>query len=119
MVHEHHARTHHFDLRLESGGVFKSWAVPKGIPAEAGVCRLALEVEDHDLEFGNFEGEIPAGEYGAGTIKIWDRGDYSPVEWSEGRIVFNARGRLMNGRFSLVRFRRGGPREWLLTKGRD
>src|SRR6187397_2116940 len=106
VVQEHHARTHHFDLRLEKDGVFKSWAVPKGIPSESGVRRLAVQVEDHALLFGGFEGEIPAGEYGAGAIKIWDRGHYSPVEWTVGKIVFDAMGSIMVGRFTLVRFHR-------------
>ena len=99
--------------------MFKSWAIPKGIPSEPGVRRLALQVDDHNLSFGGFEGDIPAGEYGAGTIKVWDRGDYTPVEWSDDDIVFIARGQRMTGKFSLIRFRRGGPREWLLIKGRD
>ncbi len=118
VVQEHHARTHHFDLRLEKDGVFKSWAVPKGIPTEPGVRRLALQVEDHDLPFGGFEGEIPAGEYGAGVIRIWDRGCYSPVEWADDKIVFDATGTVMVGRYTLVRFNRGGPSEWLLMKSR-
>lgn len=119
VVQEHHARTHHFDLRLEKDSVFKSWAVPKGIPSEPGVRRLALQVEDHELLFGEFEGDIPAGEYGAGTVKVWDRGDYSPVEWSDDRILFTVRGGRMKGRFSLIRFRHGDPRQWLLVRLRD
>jgi DNA ligase D-like protein (predicted 3'-phosphoesterase) len=115
VVQEHHARSHHFDLRLEKDGVFKSWAVPKGVP-EPGVRRLAIQVDDHALTFGDFEGEIPPGEYGAGNIRVWDCGDYEPVEWAADRIVFDAHGTKMSGRFRLVRFRRGGPSHWLLMK---
>ena len=71
VIQEHQARTHHFDFRLEKDGVFKSWAVPKGIPQEAGVRILAIQVDDHELPFGDFEGKIPAGQYGAGTVVIW------------------------------------------------
>jgi bifunctional non-homologous end joining protein LigD len=76
VIQKHEARTLHYDLRLEKDGVFKSWAVPKGLPEQAGIRRLAVQVEDHSLEFGDFEGEIPAGQYGAGTIEIWDRGSF-------------------------------------------
>lgn len=119
VIQEHHARTHHFDLRLEKDGVFKSWALPKGVPDKQGVRRLALHVEDHELQFGDFEGEIPPGEYGAGSIRIWDRGTYTPREWSEEQIVFDAHGAKMVGRFTLLRFRRGGPRSWLVIKHQD
>jgi len=118
VIQEHHARSHHFDLRLEKDGVFKSWAVPKGVPEEQGVKRLALQVEDHDLAFGDFEGQLPPGEYGAGSIRIWDRGNYTPLEWTAHRIVFEAHGKIMVGRYTLIRFERGGPREWLLMKSR-
>jgi bifunctional non-homologous end joining protein LigD len=91
---KHHARTLHYDLRLEKDGVFKSWAVPKmGLApiTTIGACpifgdsarRLAIQVDDHDLEFGDFEGEIPAGEYGADQVEIWDRGTYESASWSD------------------------------------
>lgn len=119
VVQEHHARTHHFDLRLEKDGVFKSWALPKGVPEESGVSRLAIQVADHELTFGDFEGEISPGKYGAGKIRIWDRGSYAPLEWTTARIVFDVHGVKMAGRFTLIRFRRGGVRDWLLTRSRE
>jgi bifunctional non-homologous end joining protein LigD len=116
VIQEHYARAYHFDLRLEKDGVFKSWALPKGIPDKAGVRRLAIQVEDHDLAFGRFEGEIPHGEYGAGNIRIWDQGDYTPDDWRDGKISFTSRGHKMVGPFTLLRFPRGGPKSWLLVK---
>ena len=78
--------------------------------------RLAIQVEDHELNFGDFEGEIPPGEYGAGSIRIWDHGTYAPVEWTQDRIAFEAHGTKTIGRFTLIRFHRGGKRGWLLMK---
>jgi bifunctional non-homologous end joining protein LigD len=116
VIQEHHARTHHFDFRLEKDGVFKSWAVPKGIPKEPGTKRLAIQVEDHDLAFGDFEGQIPEGQYGAGTIRIWDSGVYEPLRWAGDQIDFRLEGNQVAGEFHLFRFKRGKPNEWLLTK---
>src|SRR4051794_24598780 len=99
VVQRHDARTLHYDFRLERGGVFVSWAVPKGLPEEPGVQRLAIRVDDHALEFGDFEGEIPAGQYGAGTIQVWDRGDYDLLSWSEDRIEVELRGDRCRGHY--------------------
>ena len=109
VVQEHHARTHHFDFRLEKDGVYKSWAVPKGIPDGPGVKRLAIQVKDHDLAFGDFEGQLPEGQYGAGDVRIWDRGTYDPEEWTDQRIAFTLRGGQTSGRFNLIRFTHGKP----------
>ena len=114
VIQEHHARTHHFDFRLEKDGVFKSWAIPKGIPDQPGVKRLAVQVEDHDLVFGDFEGQIPEGHYGAGQVKVWDHGDYVPEEWTETSVVFRLKGNKSVGRFRLIRLAHGKPNEWLL-----
>jgi DNA ligase D-like protein (predicted 3'-phosphoesterase) len=116
VIQEHFARAHHFDFRLEKDGVFKSWAVPKGIPTKPGVKRLAVQVEDHALEWGEFEGEIPAGEYGAGTVHIWDRGTYGAHEWKPNQIGFVLHGAKLQGRYELVRFERAGERVWLILK---
>lgn len=116
VVQRHQAKTLHYDLRLERDGVFKSWAVPKGLPEEVGVKRLAIQVKDHSLEFGDFEGTIPSGEYGAGSVEIWDRGSYATVEWSGDKIVVEFHGRRINGLYDLVRFSRGGENAWLIFK---
>ena len=116
IVQKHHARTFHYDFRLEREGVLKSWAVPKGVPEEKDVKRLAVAVEDHDLDYADFEGSIPEGEYGAGTVEIWDRGTYDAEEWASDRIVFVLYGKLFKGRYCLVRFKRAGDKEWLLFR---
>lgn len=116
VIQEHHARTHHFDFRLEKDGVFKSWAVPKGLPEEPGTKRLAVQVDDHDLAFGDFEGQIPSGTYGAGDVTIWDKGTYDAEEWTTNRIAFELQGTRASGRFNLVRFKYGKPNEWLIIK---
>lgn len=116
VVQKHRARTLHFDFRLERDGVFKSWAVPKGIPEAPGVRHLALQVPDHPLEFGAFEGTIPAGEYGAGTVAIWDSGTYDLHEWGSDKITFSLHGHRLEGTYSLVRFPKQGERGWLLFK---
>ncbi|MCZ7356615.1 MAG: non-homologous end-joining DNA ligase [Candidatus Methanoperedens sp.] len=119
VVQEHHARRLHYDLRLEKEGVLKSWAVPKGIPEISGDRRLAVQVEDHPLEYGKFEGTIPEGQYGAGTVKIWDRGLYEPIAWGEDKIEFIVKGEKMEGRYVLVKFKKAGEKNWLLFKGSD
>ena len=119
VVQEHQARTHHFDFRLEKDDVFKSWAVPKGLPDKPGVKRLAVQVDDHDLELRQFQGRIPEGEYGAGHVNVWDHGTYELEEWTTDRISFALSGSRVIGSFNLIRFRRGGLRDWLLIRRRS
>jgi bifunctional non-homologous end joining protein LigD len=116
VVQEHHARAYHFDFRLEKDGVLKSWAIPKGVPTEPGIKRLAVQVEDHALEYGSFEGEIPEGQYGAGSVTIWDKGQYEADEWTDKAVSFTLHGARLEGRCALVRFAKGKETEWLLFK---
>jgi DNA ligase D-like protein (predicted 3'-phosphoesterase) len=117
VVHEHWASRHHFDLRLEMDGVLKSWAVPKGLPLEPRTRRLAIQVEDHALEYGSFEGTIPEGEYGAGRVSIWDKGKYVLLESSPRRIHVEFRGKKLSGEYELVYMRdERGSAQWLVFK---
>ena len=116
VVHEHFASRHHWDLRLEMDGVLKSFAIPKEPPLIRGTKRLAIQVEDHDLEYANFEGEIPKGEYGAGRVEIWDRGTYDLLEREENKIVMRFRGKKLRGEYVLVKFEKAGENQWLFFK---
>ena len=123
VVHQHAARRLHWDLRLEMDGVFKSWAVPRGPSRNPADKRLAVHVEDHPIEYGDFEGMIPAGNYGAGAVIIWDRGQWVPLEDPEaglkkGKLLFNLEGYKLRGRWTLVKIKRE-EKEWLLIKERD
>ena len=117
VVHRHDASRLHWDLRLEREGVLKSWAVPKEPPVDPGVKRLAVEVEDHDLEHIDFEGEIPEGEYGAGTVAIWDGGTYDLLSEHGRRLKLALRGRRLRGEYVLVPLE---GKNWLFfrTKGK-
>jgi bifunctional non-homologous end joining protein LigD len=119
VVQEHHARRLHYDLRLEKDGVLKSWAVPKGIPESTDEKRLAVETEDHPLGYADFEGEIPKGQYGAGTVKIWDKGVYEAKVWDETMVEFTLKGEKLKGRYVLVRLKKAGEKDWLLLKGKE
>ena len=123
VVHKHAARNLHFDLRLEMDGVLKSWAVPKGPSADPKEKRLAVKVEDHPLEYGDFEGIIPEGNYGAGGVIVWDRGAWVPLEDPhqgivKGKLLFDLKGYKLHGRWTLVKIKKG-EKEWLLIKERD
>lgn len=116
-IQKHDASSLHYDLRLEKGGVLKSWAVPKQPPEEEGTKRLAIGVEDHDLEYAFFEGEIEEGNYGAGEVEVWDRGSYETISWNEDKIVFDIDGQRLNGEYVLLRFKPDEePDKWLLFK---
>jgi bifunctional non-homologous end joining protein LigD len=132
-VIQKHAASHlHFDLRLELDGVMKSWAVPKGPSLDPTVKRLAMQVEDHPIEYNKFEGTIPEGEYGGGTVMLWDRGTYTaPGDepdpeaalrrgYEKGDFKFELHGKRLQGSWVLVRIRRDEERrQWLLIKHRD
>ncbi|MDP3111040.1 MAG: DNA polymerase ligase N-terminal domain-containing protein [Thermodesulfovibrionales bacterium] len=120
VVHEHHARHLHFDFRLEMEGALKSWAVPKGPSMNPSDKRLAIMVEDHPLDYGSFEGTIPEGNYGAGTVVIWDKGTYNLLSGSigSGRIEILLEGEKLKGFFVLLRMK-GKDKEWLLIKKKD
>jgi len=128
VVQKHAATRLHYDFRLELDGVFKSWAVTKGPSLDPGVKRLAVEVEDHPLEYGDFEGTIPKGQYGGGTVQLWDRGTWAPEGMTAeeglagGDLKFALDGERLHGSWVLVRIRNwsGGKRvNWLLIKHRD
>jgi DNA ligase D-like protein (predicted ligase)/DNA ligase D-like protein (predicted 3'-phosphoesterase) len=119
VIQEHHSRRLHYDLRLEKDGVLKSWAVPKGIPIEINKKRLAVEVEDHPIEYSKFEGTIPQGQYGAGTVKIWDKGTFKTKSWEKDVIEFFPKGQKITGKYILVRIKKNKGKNWLLFKGRD
>ena len=130
VIQKHDATRLHYDFRLEMEGVLKSWAVPKGIPTTKGEKRLAMHVEDHPMDYGGFEGTIPEGNYGAGTVMLWDRGTYEPeggggVEalragYERGDLKIELHGKRLRGGWVLVRMRRAeGRPQWLLIKHRD
>ena len=123
VVQKHHARALHWDLRLELDGVLLSWAVPKGPSPNQADKRLAMQTEDHPLEYAEFEGVIPEGEYGAGSMIVWDRGTWSPVEdpregLEKGKLLFDLHGHKLLGRWTLVKTKQA-PNSWLLIKERD
>lgn len=125
-VQRHHASHLHYDLRLEAGGTLKSWAVPKGPTLDPDGKRLAMMVEDHPLAYGDFEGVIPRGNYGAGSVMLWDRGTYEPLgetpieeQLQRGDFKFRLAGKKLTGEFALVRMKRGKGNEWLLIKKKD
>jgi bifunctional non-homologous end joining protein LigD len=121
VVQRHDARRLHYDFRLERNGVLASWAVPKGVPLEPGEQHLAVHVEDHPLEYGNFEGEIPKGNYGAGTVEIWDRGTYELVEEKrDGGLTVRLHGERLEGTWALVPAHLSGEeKNWLILRKRD
>ena len=115
VIQEHHARKLHYDFRLEMDGALKSWAVPKAPSKRANLKRLAIRVEDHDIDYIGFEGEIEEGAYGAGTVTIWDRGTYELESRKADKIVFHLRGKKLEGRYTLLKMK-WGKDQWLLFK---
>jgi bifunctional non-homologous end joining protein LigD len=121
VVQRHDARRLHYDFRLERNGALASWAVPKGVPLEPGQQHLAVHVEDHPLEYASFEGEIPKGEYGAGTVELWDQGTYELVEEKKnGGLTVRLHGKRLDGTYALVPAKLSGdPKNWLIVRKRD
>ncbi len=131
VVQKHDATALHYDFRLEVAGVLKSWAVPKGPPLSTNQRRLAIQTEDHPLEYANFEGSIPEGEYGAGTVEIWDTGTYRNLKFREGKeippaqaieeghITFSLDGQRLKGGYALTRTGFGKGKGWILVKMKD
>ncbi|MCA1623670.1 MAG: 3'-phosphoesterase [Acidobacteria bacterium] len=123
VIHEHHATRLHFDLRLEIGGVLKSWAVPKGVSMNPQEKRLAIHVPDHSLGYVSFEGTLAEGTYGAGEVRIWDNGEFETKEDAEiqlkkGKLVFTFYGTKLKGEFTLVKMW-NQEKNWLVIKSKD
>ncbi|RIJ71171.1 ATP-dependent DNA ligase [Nakamurella silvestris] len=116
VIQEHHASRLHWDLRLERNGVLVSWAVPKGIPMDAKENRLAVQTEDHPMEYATFSGTIPAQEYGGGTMTIWDTGTYETLKWRDNEVMVDFTGTRVTGRYVLIRTR---DRQWLLHRMKE
>jgi bifunctional non-homologous end joining protein LigD len=117
VIHEHHARRLHWDLRLERDGALASWAIPKGLPQAPGENHLAVAVEDHPLEYLDFEAEIPKGEYGAGEVIVWDRGTYERLKWEPRKVEVALHGERVNARYALFPIDKGEqPKNWLIHR---
>src|SRR6187549_3826097 len=128
VIQKHAATRLHYDFRLEMEGVLRSWAVPKGPSLDPGEKRLAVHVEDHPLDYGGFEGVIPKGQYGGGTVLLWDRGAWVPegdpvAAYKKGHLKFRLEGEKLHGGWNLVRMggrrQEDGPDNWLLIKEKD
>jgi DNA ligase D-like protein (predicted 3'-phosphoesterase) len=115
VIQKHDASHLHYDLRLEMDGVLKSWAIPKSPPTEKGVKRLAVQVEDHPVDYADFEGVIPEGQYGAGTVEIWDKGTYETEEKKEDKLIVKINGKKLKGSYCLIKFK-NQEKNWLFFK---
>ena len=115
VIQKHDASHLHYDLRLEMDGVLKSWAIPKSPPTEKGVKRLAVQTEDHPVDYADFEGIIPEGQYGAGKVEIWDRGTYELEKRKDDKIIIRINGKKLKGRYCLIKFK-GQEKNWLFFK---
>ncbi|MHB8231901.1 MAG: DNA polymerase ligase N-terminal domain-containing protein [bacterium] len=118
VVHEHHASHLHWDLRIEENGLLTSFALPKEPPLEQGKKNLAVKVEDHPISYARFEGIIPKGHYGAGTVKIWDGGKYNLIKKDKSKYVLNFTGKKLNGEYTLLKFAKSGENNWLFFKNK-
>ena len=118
VIQRHHARKLHYDLRLEVDGILKSWAVPKEPPIEPNIKRLAVQTEDHPMDYANFEGEIPEGLYGAGKVEIWDKGHYEPKEITQDKIIFTPKGNKLTGTYCLIKTKLDA-KSWLFFKKKE
>lgn len=131
VIQEHDASSLHYDFRLEADGVLKSWAVPKGLSTDPRVKRLAIRTEDHPLDYADFEGVIPEGEYGAGTVIVWDRGHFRNITEKDGKavpiddalrdghLVVRLSGQKLTGGYALQRIESGDDEQWLVVKTND
>jgi DNA ligase D-like protein (predicted 3'-phosphoesterase) len=117
VIQKHDASHLHWDLRLEFDGVLRSWAVPKEPSKDPKVKRLAVEVEDHPLDYAKFEGKIAEGQYGAGTVKIWDKGTFELIDKKDKKIIFKINGKKLKGTYVLVKFQ--PPKNWLFFKKKE
>lgn len=118
VIQRHRASHLHYDLRLEEEGVLRSWAIPKSPPEAAGIRRLAVQTEDHPLGYEDFVGVIPEGEYGAGTVETWDRGDYLLLEADGSKKVIEIKGKKLKGKYALIKLKPKDPddKNWLFLK---
>jgi DNA ligase D-like protein (predicted 3'-phosphoesterase) len=126
VIHKHAARNLHYDFRIEVGGVLKSWAIPKGISANPAQKRLAIPTEDHPYDYAKFEGVIPKGNYGGGTVMLWDKGTYRNLKTipmdqciKSGRIELLIKGKKLKGGYALIRTKLGDGNQWLFLKMND
>lgn len=114
VIQKHDASHLHYDLRLQKDNVLKSWAIPKEPPLAPGIRRLAIQTEDHPVEYAEFEGEIAKGEYGAGTVEIWDKGSYTTEKWQKKEIIITIHGEKLQGKYCLIKFK--NDKNWLFFK---
>ena len=119
VIHEHHTARPHWDFRLEFDRVLKSWAMPKQPPRKAGIKRLAFQVDDHELQYADFEGAIPQGAYGEGKVTKWDNGEYKLLAITDNSLKFELFGILLKGKYVLCRFPNAGNNAWLFFKTKE
>ena len=118
VIQKHEASHLHYDFRLEKNGVLKSWAIPKEPPQKSNIKRLAVQVEDHPLDYADFEGEITECLYGAGRVQIWDKGEYTPLKFEGEEIIFELNGQRLKGTYCLIKLKQKLPQDknWLFFK---